>query len=60
MKKEENYDTSTLTDEQLAKKAQEELNMEGEMEEVCESSSFCGAVEGEVGRRCCDRLSVVI
>ena len=28
------YDTSTLTDTQLAKKAQEELNMEGEMEEV--------------------------
>lgn len=36
MKKEENYDTSTLTDEQLAKKAQEELNMEGEMEEASE------------------------
>lgn len=28
------YDTSNLTDEELAKKAQEELNMEGEMEEV--------------------------
>jgi hypothetical protein len=28
------YDTSTLSDTQLAKKAQEELNMEGEMEEV--------------------------
>lgn len=36
MKKEDNYDTSTLTDEQLAKKAQEELNMEGEMEEASE------------------------
>jgi hypothetical protein len=33
------YDTSTLTDEELAKKAQEELNMEGEMEEV--SSREC-------------------
>jgi hypothetical protein len=60
MKKEDNYDTSTLTDEQLAKKAQEELNMEGEMEEVC-SSSFCGAVDGEVGRKIfCDRHSMVI
>lgn len=29
-----NYDTSTLTDEELAKKAQEELNMEEDMEEV--------------------------
>jgi len=28
------YDASTLTDEELAMKAQEELNMEGEMEEV--------------------------
>ena len=28
------YDTSTLTDEELAKKAQEELNMEEDMEEV--------------------------
>ncbi len=45
------YDTSTLTDEELAKKAQEELNMEGEMEEVrtrlitvtvwCEACSLC-------------------
>lgn len=31
-----NYDTSNLTDEQLAMKAQEELNMEGEMEEANE------------------------
>ena len=29
-----NYDTSTLTDEELAKKAQEELNMEEDIEEV--------------------------
>ena len=29
-----NYDTSTLTDEELAKKAQEELNVEEDMEEV--------------------------
>ena len=28
------YDTSTLSDEELARRAQEELNMEGEMEEV--------------------------
>lgn len=28
------YDTSTLTDTELATKAQEELNMDGEMEEV--------------------------
>ena len=28
------YDTANLTDEELAKKAQEELNMEGDMEEV--------------------------
>ncbi|GFH60898.1 hypothetical protein CTEN210_17374 [Chaetoceros tenuissimus] len=31
-----NYDTSTLTDEELAKKAQEELNMEEDMEEANE------------------------
>ena len=57
MKKNDNYDTSTLTDEQLAKKAQEELNMEGEMEEVGESS-FCGVVDGEwrrVEKFYCDR-----
>lgn len=30
------YDTSNLTDEELAKKAQEELNMEGEMQEASE------------------------
>lgn len=30
------YDTSTLSDEELAKKAQEELNMEGDMEEANE------------------------
>ncbi len=28
------FDASTLTDEELAKKAQDELNMESEMEEV--------------------------
>jgi hypothetical protein len=31
------YEASTLTDEELARKAQEELNMEGEMEEVREN-----------------------
>jgi hypothetical protein len=31
---ESNYDTSTLSDAELAAKAQEELNMEGEMNEV--------------------------
>ena len=31
---ESNYDTSTLSDADLAAKAQEELNMEGEMNEV--------------------------
>ncbi len=41
------YDASNLTDEQLAMKAQEELNMEGEMEEVSFRQSHCHSVRSE-------------